>query len=606
MSPSNVGLGSPTASNDGATPSPQPSSIEGEGESTPSPQPSPLKGEGVSGYSPLLALVKGEGEAPIRVMALHALAYCQRLFYLEEVEEIRVADARVYAGRELHAGLEADEDGEWASLELASPPNGLGLMGKIDCVRRRDGSYLPYEHKRGKPRREDDGTNSAWPSDRLQIIAYAELLAEAFGQPVPEGRIRYHAANATVRVPIDEAARAELREAIATARRLRESIERPPITENERLCERCSLAPVCLPEEVRQQREPGHEPVRLFPPDRDGATLHVVSQGAHVGRSADCIVIRPRDEPETKHPIRGIDTLLLHGFAQASTQALRLCTDHGVGVHWLSATGYHSASLVSTSGQVQRRIRQYQALTDEATCLRLARALALAKIEGQYRYLLRATRGGNDARKRLLPALAGIKDSLRAAAGADNRDSLRGHEGTAAVQYFTGLRSLLGEQVPEAFRSGTRQRRPPLDRFNALLGFGYGLLHTAVMRGILAAGLEPALGFFHTPRSAAYPLVLDLMELFRVPLWDLILIGSLNRGQWQADEDFTVTRAKVWLSDAGRKKAIGLFEDRLQESWKHPVVNYSLSYARTIELEARLLEKEWTGEPGLFARSRLR
>jgi len=29
--------------------------------------------------------------APIRVMALHALAYCERLFYLEEVEEIRVA-----------------------------------------------------------------------------------------------------------------------------------------------------------------------------------------------------------------------------------------------------------------------------------------------------------------------------------------------------------------------------------------------------------------------------------------------------------------------------------------------------------------------------------
>jgi CRISPR-associated protein Cas1 len=53
-------------------------------------------------------------------MALHALAYCPRLFYPEEVEEIRVADARVYAGRELHAALEADEDGDWTSLELTS------------------------------------------------------------------------------------------------------------------------------------------------------------------------------------------------------------------------------------------------------------------------------------------------------------------------------------------------------------------------------------------------------------------------------------------------------------------------------------------------------
>jgi CRISPR-associated protein Cas1 len=188
----------------------------------------------------------------------------------------------------------------------------------------------------------------------------------------------------------------------------------------------------------------------------------------------------------------------------------------------------------------------------------------------------------------------------------DNRDALRGHEGTAAVHYFHGLRRVLGPNVQESLRSQTRNRRPPLDRFNALLSYGYGLLHTAVMRAVLAAGLEPALGFFHTPRSAAYPLVLDLMELFRVPLWDLVVLGSLNRGQWDPEADFVVTRAKVWLSDAGRKKAIGLFEARLEECWKHPVLKYSLSYVRTIELEARLLEKEWTGEPGLFARARLR
>src|SRR3954464_7566320 len=126
------------------------------------------------------------------------------------------------------------------------------------------------------------------------------------------------------------------------------------------------------------------------------------------------------------------------------------------------------------------------------------------------------------------------------------------------------------------------------------------------MRAVLASGLEPALGFFHTPRSAAYPLVLDLMELFRVPLWDLVLVGSLNRGQWDPAADFTVTRTKVWLSDAGRKKAIGLFEARLQEAWKHPVVKYSLSYLRTSGREARLHEKKGGGEPGLFARSRLR
>jgi CRISPR-associated protein Cas1 len=220
---------------------------------------------------------------PLRVMSLHALAYCPRLFYLEEVEEIRVADARVYAGRELHASLAADEDGERTQLELAD--TALGLVGKVDALRRRDGSLLPYEHKRGRSRR-DGKTPEAWPSDRLQVVAYAALIESATGETVAEGRVRYHADNVTVRVPVDEKARADLAGAVATARRLRESTERPPVAENERLCARCSLAPVCLPEEVRQAGDPAREPVRLFPPDRDGTTLHVLTPGSTVGAAA--------------------------------------------------------------------------------------------------------------------------------------------------------------------------------------------------------------------------------------------------------------------------------------------------------------------------------
>jgi CRISPR-associated protein Cas1 len=176
----------------------------------------------------------------------------------------------------------------------------------------------------------------------------------------------------------------------------------------------------------------------------------------------------------------------------------------------------------------------------------------------------------------------------------------------AARSYFDILPQLLREVVPAEMRPAGRNRRPPRDRFNALLSFGYALLYQNVMQAILAVGLEPALGFFHTPRSAAHPLVLDLMELFRLPVWDIPLIGSVNRLQWDLQGDFQVTTGRVWLSDSGRKKAIALFENRLNDTWRHPALGYSLSYARLMELETRLLEKEWTGRSGLFARMRLR
>ncbi len=548
-------------------------------------------------------------DPPLRVMSLHALLYCERLFYLEEVEEIRVADAAVYAGRELHESLVGDEDaasGCWEELELASPL--LGIIGKVDCLKRRDGQVVPYEHKRGRCRRNADQEPTAWPTDRMQVVAYAMMLEEANGRAVPEARVRYHADGVTVRVKVDEAARAEVTAAIARACELRKSVERPPVTDNEKLCRRCSLAPVCLPEEVRQDREPDHQAVRLFPPNKQRTSLHVLSDGATVCRSGDRLVVRPREGPESKHASHEISAVLPHGSNQITTQAIRLCVEQDVAVHWVSTSGRHVASLTHTAGQVQRRIRQYQALADSATRLRLAKQLVRAKIEGQHRYLLRATRGADNVHDRnsIRLDLIAISDAVAGATNASNVDMLRGHEGDAAVHYFAALRATVSGDVHEQLRYASRSRRPTLDRFSAILNFGYALLQTTVMRAILATGLEPALGFYHTPRSAAHPLVLDLMELFRCPLWDLVVIGSLNRGQWDPSADFIATSAKIWLSDAGRRKAIGLFEERLRETWKHPVVNYSLSYARTLELEARLLEKEWTGEPGLFARMRLR
>jgi CRISPR-associated protein Cas1 len=141
---------------------------------------------------------------------------------------------------------------------------------------------------------------------------------------------------------------------------------------------------------------------------------------------------------------------------------------------------------------------------------------------------------------------------------------------------------------------------------NALLSFGYALLLKDVVNAINIVGLDPAFGFYHQPRSSAPPLALDIMELFRVLLVDIPVLNSLNRSQWDANEDFTFAGSQVWLSDEGKKKFFAIYERRKCDSWKHPVIGYSLSYSRMIELEVRLLEKEWMNEGGLFAQAKLR
>ncbi len=564
---------------------------------------------------------KTQEEPLIRVMALHALKYCERLFYLEEVEEIRKADANVFAGRRLHEEL--DKGPDVYTLELASET--LGLRGKTDCVKRESGQLIVCEHKKGKSKEGGE----AWPSDRLQVLAYSLLLAEHSGEELSEAKIRYHADKKTITVPFTMAdAKTEVDLAIARARELRKCLERPPVTVSERLCRTCSLAPVCLPEEERFAADEENLPQRFFPPDDDRRVIHLVEQGMTISKDGEQFIVYKPDGTKKALPGLTVSALVLHGNIQISTQALHFCAANDIGVHWLSYGGFYVGALSPGAGPVQRRNRQFRALLDDSLKIRLAGRLVHAKAENQLRYLMRLTRGEDSPRTDdLEQGLATIRQALKeiavfSQAETPNEtpicpqdsgeiqsekviDTLRGFEGVATREYFSMLPKVLKIEPDNFLYFSGRNRRPPKDPFNALLSFGYSLLYKDCISALLAVGLEPAFGFMHTPRSAAYPLALDLMDLFRLILWDIPLIGSINRKQW-AKEDFEVTGKQVWLNPDGRRKAISLYEARKSEKWKHPVLDYSLSYARTIELEARLLEKEWTGTPGLFAKLRLR
>lgn len=65
---------------------------------------------------------------------------------------------------------------------------------------------------------------------------------------------------------------------------------------------------------------------------------------------------------------------------------------------------------------------------------------------------------------------------------------------------------------------------------NALLNYGYTILRAATARAVVAAGLHPTIGLFHTNRGNSFALADDLMEPFR-PLVDCAVRGiSATRG----------------------------------------------------------------------------
>ena len=48
-------------------------------------------------------------EPLLRVMSLHALTYCERLFYLEEVEGLQAPNQAIFDGRRAHEEMDEGE-----------------------------------------------------------------------------------------------------------------------------------------------------------------------------------------------------------------------------------------------------------------------------------------------------------------------------------------------------------------------------------------------------------------------------------------------------------------------------------------------------------------
>lgn len=189
------------------------------------------------------------------------------------------------------------------------------------------------------------------------------------------------------------------------------------------------------------------------------------------------------------------------------------------------------------SGNVLLRQAQFQRAADPVFALDMARACVAGKIKNTRQVLQRGAREAKteDEIKSLTRLADDLAASLRALPTASDLDTVRGVEGEAARQYFSGLNLLVRPDQRESFRMDGRSRRPPRDRFNALLSFLYAMWMNDCRSALEAAGLDPQVGFLHALRPGRAALALDLMEEFR-PWADRLALTLINRGQLAADD----------------------------------------------------------------------
>ena len=322
-------------------------------------------------------------------------------------------------------------------------------------------------------------------------------------------------------------------------------------------------------------------------------TLYVTTPETYLRLDNDTLRVEVERETRLRVPLHHLTAVVCFGHINLSAPLMHRLAGDGIALVLLNDHGRFQARLEgAVSGNVLLRQAQFQRATDPLFALDMARACVAGKIKNTRQVLQRGARDArNEDEVKVLTRLADdLAASLRALPAASDLNILRGLEGEAARQYFSGLNLLVRADQRDAFRMDGRSRRPPRDRFNALLSFLYAMWMNDCRSALEAAGLDPQVGFLHALRPGRAALALDLMEEFR-PWADRLALTLINRGQVAADDFVLREGGGVTLEADARKAVVVAYQERKREELMHPLLAQTVALGLVPLIQARLLAR---------------
>lgn len=545
-------------------------------------------------------------EKLIPARMLSEFAYCPRLCYIEWIDGEFVDSADTVDGRFQHRRVDSDEgkidEAEPEAIHarsLSLTGEKVGITCRIDLLEGDGQNVTPVEYKRGEAPRIPEG---AYEPDRVQLCAQGLVLKEN-NYRCDGGIIYFAASKKRVRIDFDKALVNRTKDLISELRSTAKSGQIPPPLQDSPKCVRCSLAGICLPDELNLLQEieaKGSEKGllgkirRLVPARDDSLPVYVVGHGHTVRKKGDRLEIWSREGKDgtdgrvSEARLREISQVNLFGGVDISTPALVNLMQRDIPVLYFTRGGwFRGMSSGHSHKNVELRMKQFSWAFDRRRSLSIARSFVFGKIKNCRTQIRRNDPESPEDALNRLDRLS--KDAKKAS----SIEKLLGIEGSAAEVYFGRLNHLLkGDQ---GFSFQNRNRRPPKDPVNAVLSYLYAVLAKDIFVSLLAVGFDPYLGFYHQPRYGRPALALDMMEEFRPIIADSTTVMLFNNEELD-QKDFIKTGLGVTLKHQAKRKVIGAYERRMQTEIAHPIFGYKISYRRVLEVQARLLSRVLFGE----------
>ncbi len=308
-------------------------------------------------------------------------------------------------------------------------------------------------------------------------------------------------------------------------------------------------------------------------------SIYITESGAYLKKRGGHVLVGRNNEILLEVPLERVEDVTLVDSVQISSALITEFLERNVPLSWLSGQGRYFGSLLSNgSVDILKHQKQFALLQDGKLYFELAKKVIFAKVHNQLTILRRYNRNlETDNVDSDIKNIVAVRKNIFFA---QDYHALMGYEGIISRIYFAAL----GKIVPAAFKFAGRSKMPPRDPFNSMLSLGYSMLFNEIMSDVLSIGLHPYVGFMHKIAKGHPALVSDLIEEWRAPLVDSMVLAMVKRNMLTQDM-FETTEEGCFLNTEARKIYLQNYNKKLRSDNQYLDDKYT--YRESIRLQCR-------------------
>jgi len=264
--------------------------------------------------------------------------------------------------------------------------------------------------------------------------------------------------------------------------------------------------------------------------------LYVMTHGCYLTQSEDMLVIKKYKKEIFREAIKKYNLIYLQGFGQSVSVDLQVKLV-GQNTTLVMAPPINTPITILNSVISKKsglRIQQIIRRNDPqvvSTGLKMLGAKVMNQSSVLKYFAKYRKKKEPELAARLNNAADRIREIGRGIVALDTSNSTvrfmaMGMEGHAASIYWGSIKKI----IPSNFRFSRRITRAARDVINQCFNYSYGILYGEVWRAVAKAGLDPYFGLIHGSQKDQGSLVFDLIEEFRAPFADRLMVGMMGRG----------------------------------------------------------------------------